>query len=306
MVKTMIACFEWPTLWVFPLCLLILSFLFALASIIGFRKKEFSMPGLIIIASASALCLAVGIRYCVIANSPKLTTEKVTYQGESIERLSFSKKYLFVSENGEKMLLRFPYFVSQKTIMKEELLPENQYSITYECNEDIIVVVKKENASASSSTEKIITNTYAEKDSQYSTLSSILNDSIFPFSLAGIALIAMILFGINADTKRERALILLLGLPIIMFSTSRGIHYIKIVNHPVIVETKTYLVAVNEELASDWIEMDFVDEAGNRLEFSPKRNTFESYLGVEELEHGDYWLVYEAQSNTLLDIRKNL
>ena len=290
MVKTMIACFEWPMLWVFPLCLLILSFLFALASIIGFRKKEFSMPGLIIIASASVLCLAVGIRYCVIANSPKLTTEKVTYQGESIERLSFSKKYLFVSENGEK----------------EELLPENQYSITYECNEDIIVVVKKENASASSSTEKIITNTYAEKDSQYSTLSSILNDSIFPFSLAGIALIAMILFGINADTKRERALILLLGLLIIMFSTSRGIHYIKIVNHPVIVETKTYLVAVNEELASDWIEMDFVDEAGNRLEFSPKRNTIESYLGVEELEHGDYWLVYEAQSNTLLDIRKNL
>ena len=204
------------------------------------------------------------------------------------------------------MLLRFPYFVSQKTIMKEELLPENQYSITYECNEDIIVVVKKENASASSSTEKIITNTYAEKDSQFSTLSSILNDSIFPFSLAGIALIAMILFGINADTKRERALILLLGLLIIMFSTSRGIHYIKIVNHPVIVETKTYLVAVNEELASDWIEMDFVDEAGNRLEFSPKRNTIESYLGVEELEHGDYWLVYEAQSNTLLDIRKNL
>ena len=116
----------------------------------------------------------------------------------------------------------------------------------------------------------------------------------------------MILFGINADTKRERALILLLGLLIIMFSTSRGIHYIKIVNHPVIVETKTYLVAVNEELASDWIEMDFVDEAGNRLEFSPKRNTIESYLGVEELEHGDYWLVYEAQSNTLLDIRKNL
>ena len=52
--------------------------------------------------------------------------------------------------------------------------------------------------------------------------------------------------------------------------------------------------------------MDFVDEAGNRLEFSPKRNTIESYLGVEELEHGDYWLVYEAQSNTLLDIRKNL
>ena len=176
--------------------------------------------------------------------------------------------------------------------MKEDLLPENQYSITYECNEDIIVVVKKENASASSSTEKIITNTYAEKDSQYSTLSSILNDSIFPFSLAGIALIAMILFGINADTKRERALILLLGLLIIMFSTSRGIHYIKIVNHPVIVETKTYLVAVNEELASDWIEIDFVDEAGNRLEFSPKRNTIESYLGVEELEQGDYWLVY--------------
>ena len=204
------------------------------------------------------------------------------------------------------MLLRFPYFVSRKTIMKEDLLPENQYSITYECNEDIIVVVKKENASASSSTEKIITNTYAEKDSQYSTLSSILNDSIFPFSLAGIALIAMILFGINADTKRERALILLLGLLIIMFSTSRGIHYIKIVNHPVIVETKTYLVAVNEELASDWIEIDFVDEAGNRLEFSPKRNTIESYLGVEELEQGDYWLVYEAQSNTLLDIRKNL
>ena len=183
-------------------------------------------------------------------------------------------------------------------------MPENQYSITYECNEDIIVVVKKENASASSSTEKIITNTYAEKDSQYSTLSSILNDSIFPFSLAGIALIAMILFGINADTKRERALILLLGLLIIMFSTSRGIHYIKIVNHPVIVETKTYLVAVNEELASDWIEMDFVDEAGNRLEFSPKRNTIESYLGVEELEYGDYWLVYEAQSNKLLDIKK--
>lgn len=303
--KTMIACFEWPMLWVFPLCLLILSFLFALVSIIGFRKKTFSMPGFIVIVSASVLCLAVGIRYCVIANSPKLTTEKVTYQGESIERLSFSKKYLFVSENSEKMLLRFPYFVSQKTIMKEELLPENQYSITYECNEDIIVVVKKENASASSSTE-IITNTYAEKDSQYSTLSSILNDSIFPFSLAGIALIAMILFGINADTKRERALILLLGLLIIMFSTSRGIHYIKIVNHPVIVETKTYLVAVNEELASDWIEMDFVDEAGNRLEFSPKRNTIESYLGVEELEHGDYWLVYEAQSNTLLDIRKNL
>ena len=218
----------------------------------------------------------------------------------------FQKNICLLVKTAKKMLLRFPYFVSRKTIMKEDLLPENQYSITYECNEDIIVVVKKENASASSSTEKIITNTYAEKDSQYSTLSSILNDSIFPFSLAGIALIAMILFGINADTKRERALILLLGLLIIMFSTSRGIHYIKIVNHPVIVETKTYLVAVNEELASDWIEIDFVDEAGNRLEFSPKRNTIESYLGVEELEQGDYWLVYEAQSNTLLDIRKNL
>ena len=112
--KTMIACFEWPMLWVFPLCLLILSFLFALASIIGFRKKVFSMPGLIIIASASVLCLAVGIRYCVIANSPKLTTEKVTYQGESIERLSFSKKYLFVSENGEKNATPISLFCKSK------------------------------------------------------------------------------------------------------------------------------------------------------------------------------------------------
>lgn len=108
MVKTMIACFEWPTLWVFPLCLLILSFLFALASIIGFRKKEFSMPGLIIIASASALCLAVGIRYCVFANSPKLTTEKVTYQGESIERLSFSKNICLLVKTAKKCYSDFP------------------------------------------------------------------------------------------------------------------------------------------------------------------------------------------------------
>lgn len=72
------------------------------------------MPGLIIIASASVLCLAVGIRYCVIANSPKLTTEKVTYQGESIERLSFSKKYLFVSENGEKNATPISLFCKSK------------------------------------------------------------------------------------------------------------------------------------------------------------------------------------------------
>lgn len=298
------AYFEWPVLWVFPMCLLILAFLLALAALMGWRKQRFSIPMLVVLALATVLCFAVGMRHLLIANSPRMATEKATYRGEQIEHLSFSPKYQFVNENGDELVLRFPYVVSHKQVTNEKFIPGCQYSIIYESTKNIIVEAKKENATPKTSSEKIITDTYSDKEAHYASVHSIQSESILPFSIAVIALVAMVLFGINADTKFEKAVIGLIGILIIVFCTFRGVHYVKIAKHPVIIETRTSLVMLNEESRSDWIEMDFVDEVGNRLMFYPKRNSVESYLGVEELEYGEYWLIYEAQSNTLLDIRQ--
>lgn len=124
--------FEWPILWVFPIHLIILAFLLALIALIDWRKQRLSAPMLAVLASAVILCFAVGIRYLMIANSPRILTEKATYRGDNVEHLSFSTKYLFVNDDGDELTLRFPYVISHKKVTDEEFTPGCKYSIMYE------------------------------------------------------------------------------------------------------------------------------------------------------------------------------
>jgi len=90
----------------------------------------------------------------------------------------------------------------------------------------------------------------------------------------------------------------------IAFFLLRGFYYVDVVNHPIIVKEEVYLTSIQQESATEEIELRFVDDYGNALTFFPLRNKVEEYLNVDELEYCKYQVIYEEKTSTLLDIAR--
>ena len=209
---------------------------------------------------------------------------------------------MFENENNQELTVIFPFLVSKDIIISEPFVPNQKYDLTYETRAKVIIAIKKNAATKSTSARINITKEYDDKEPHYSSINSILKLSILPFSIAAIILFAAVLGCLESDRIKSRLVIISLSLVAITVFLYRGFYYINVVNHPVIIADETTLTSIRQDSATEGIELRFVDDYGNVLTFFPLRNTVENYLNVEELNYCRYRVVFEEKTSTLLDI----